>query len=115
MAKAKKIEEVKEAEKVVNVVVPQDAPKETVDSSPTVVVKAEEPKVTPFPEAPKLDSKLSSKLSSNAELVFAVIYLLYKTNTITRYQLASSLKLIKEGMPEDIVTWLIQETRKLQL
>lgn len=111
MAKAKKIEEVKEAEKVEKVVVPPDAPKETVDSSPTVVVKAEEPKVTPFPEAPKLDSKLSS----NAELVFAVIYLLYKTNTITRYQLASSLKLIKEGMPEDIVTWLIQETRKLQL
>ena len=104
MAKAKKIEE---AEKIEKVVVPPDAPKETVDSSPTVVVKAEEPKVTPFPEAPKLNS--------NAELVFAVIYLLYKTNTITRYQLASSLKLIKEGMPEDIVTWLIQETRKLQL
>lgn len=105
----------------------------TVPAGPTIVLTPTEG-VTPLvvQETPVVESSIAnspttkpdavqSTLSESpspipskaAEAIFTVIYLLYKTNTITRYQLASMLKTITDStIPDNLIAWLIQESKK---
>jgi len=60
------------------------------------VIKKEEPKPFTF--------------DTNA--VMFVLYLLFKSNIITRHHLKHMLKIIKEPLPEDVVMFIAQEAGK---
>ena len=44
--------------------------------------------------------------------VVFVLYLLYKSNMITRYNIRNFLKIINEPLPADVLGYLVAEERK---
>lgn len=95
-------------------VVVTEAPKEqstqsSIANGPTPKPDAG-PTVSWEPPSPKAEAPQASKA---AQSVFTLLYLLYKNNTLTRYQLASTLLIISDGsMPENVVEWLVTESKK---
>lgn len=54
----------------------------------------------------KIDDSISSKT------VMYILYILYKSNIITRYNLNRIFKEIKAELPEDITKYLVEEEAK---
>ncbi len=59
--------------------------------------------LAPIPDAQVIDAKTLTYL----------IYLLYKTDTFTRYQVKGALEVIKKPAPDDVLKYLMDEIKKI--
>lgn len=52
------------------------------------------------------------EIKISKDTLMYMLYLLFKSNFITRNHLRQMLNIIKQKTPEDLVKWLVQESMK---